>query len=133
LGTARIDKIVQDAENQICVSRLTVVELPSVFAIKVRTGFISREDAALLMHQFRDDIVSRQFDVFPLREPDFAVAEQLLGRYAFDWRLRALDALQLAVAINLRAQNVVEYFVAADKIQCTVAVQEAFTVINPDQ
>ena len=56
----------------------------------------------------------------------FAVAEHLVEGYAFDLRLRALDALQLAVALELRNQALVDYFVAA------VAGLEAFSVINPE-
>jgi hypothetical protein len=45
-------------------------------------------------------------------ESDFAVADSLVERYAFEARLRALDALQLAVALELRNQKLVDHFVA---------------------
>jgi hypothetical protein len=67
-----------------------------------------------------------------LRGREFALAEHLLDHYAFDLRLRALDALQLAVAIGLKKQNVVDHFVAADQILCEVAAREGFSVINPE-
>jgi hypothetical protein len=60
------------------------------------------------------------------------MAESLVERYAFDWCLRALDALQLAVALELRSQKTVDHFVAADQTLCEVAEREGFTVINPD-
>jgi len=47
-------------------------------------------------------------------------------------RLRALDALQLAVALALRNQKLVDHFVAADAIPCEVAGLEGFSVINPE-
>jgi hypothetical protein len=47
VGTPKVDEIVEAAGTQVLISRLTVVELRSVFAIKVRTQFISREDARL--------------------------------------------------------------------------------------
>ena len=78
VGTATVDEIVQTSDNQIRISGLTVVELPSVFAIKVRTQFITREDAQFLVRQFREDIVSGKFEVFAVREPEFALAERLL-------------------------------------------------------
>ena len=132
IGTPKVDEIVQVAGTQVRISRLTVVELPSAFAMKVRTQFISREDARLLLRQFREDIVSRKFDVFAVRELEFALAERLVERYAFDRRLRALDAVQLAVALGLRRQGLVDHFVAADKILCEVAALEGFSVINPE-
>ena len=61
------------------------------------------------------------------------MAEILVERYAFDSRLRALDALQLAVALELRNQKLGDHFVAADAILCEVARLEGFAVINPEQ
>jgi predicted nucleic acid-binding protein len=49
VGTPEVDRIVQAPGSRIWISRLSVVELPSVFAIKVRTQFISREDAAMFL------------------------------------------------------------------------------------
>jgi hypothetical protein len=62
-----VDRIIQGADNKIRISRLTVVELPSVFAIKVRTEFINRDDARIFLRQFREDIVSDKFEVFANR------------------------------------------------------------------
>ena len=131
-GTPAVDQIIQAAENKIRISRLTFVELPSVFAIKVRTQFINRDDARVFLRQFREDIISGKFDVFAVRETEFAAAERLIERYAFDLRLRALDALQIAVALSLKSQALVDHFVAADKILCEVAGLEGFSVVNPE-
>jgi len=127
-----VDRIVRVADNRIRISRLAVVELPSVFAIKVRTEFINRDDARVFLRQFREDIVSLKFEVFALRDAEFAAAERLIERYAFDLRLRTLDALQIAVALSLKSQALVDYFVAADKILCEVAALEGFSVVNPE-
>lgn len=133
VGTPEVDQIVENAGNRIRISRLTVVELPSVFAIKVRTQFISREDAGLFLRQFREDIVARKFEVFDVREAEFEEAERLLEQYAFDFRLRALDAIQIAVALGLKGQGLVDHFVAADKVLCEVAALEGFAVLNPER
>jgi predicted nucleic acid-binding protein len=55
----------------------------------------------------------------------------LIEKYAFDRRLRALDALQLAVALELRNQGLIDHFVAADETLCQVAELEGFSVLNP--
>jgi hypothetical protein len=47
-------------------------------------------------------------------------------------RLRALDAVQLAVALGLKRQGLIDRFVAADKILCEVAALEGFSVFNPE-
>ncbi len=133
VGTPEIDAIVNSVGAAIRISRLTEVELTSVFAIKVRTQFISRQDARLFVRQFRADVSSRKFEVFGVGDPEFALAERLIEQYAFGLRLRALDAVQLAVGLGLRQQGLVDHFVAADKTLCEVAVLEGFSVFNPEQ
>jgi hypothetical protein len=133
IGTPAVDQLVRTAGGRVRISRLTVVEMSSVFAVKVRTQFISRDDAGLFLRQFREDIVSRKLEVFAVREEEFALAQRLVEQYAFDLRLRTLDAVQLAVALELRAQGLIEKFVAADKVVCEVAALEGFSVLNPEQ
>ena len=58
VGTPEVDKIVQTPGVQIRISRLTVVELPSVFAIQSTDAIHQPEDARMLVRQFQDDIVA---------------------------------------------------------------------------
>ena len=64
VGTARVVEIAEAGGAQLRISRLTVVELRSVFAIKARTRVVTREDVDLLLRQFQEDVVSRKFQVF---------------------------------------------------------------------
>ena len=121
IGTPIVDQIVNVPGNAIRISRLIPAELTSAFAIKVRTHSINREDADLFLHQFRKDLATGKLEVFSVAESEFAMAESLVERYAFELRLRALDALQLAVALELRNQELVDHFVAADRTLCEVA------------
>jgi len=120
IGTPIVDQIVNVPGNAIRISRLIPAELTSAFAIKVRTHSINREDADLF-HQFRKDLATGKLEVFSVAESEFAMAESRVERYAFELRLRALDALQLAVALELRNQELVDHFVAADRTLCEVA------------
>ena len=131
-GTPLVDQIVNAEDNSIRISRLTAPELTSAFAIKVRTQVINREDAGLFLRQFRQDIANGKLESFSLAESEFAKTESLVERYAFDLRLRTLDALQLAVALELRNQKLIDHFFAADKVLCEVASLEGFSVINPE-
>lgn len=131
-GTSAVDQIANSAGNLIRISRLTVAELTSAFAIKVRTQSIGREDADFFLRQFRRDITAGKLEVFSIGEPEFTAAELLVERYAFDSRLRALDSLQLSVALELRNQKLVDQFVAADAVLCEVARLEGFSVTNPE-
>jgi len=78
------------------------------------------------------DISADKLEVFSIGESEFTATELLVERYAFDSRLRALDALQLAVALELRNQKLVDHFVVADGILCEVARREGFSLINPE-
>jgi predicted nucleic acid-binding protein len=131
-GTPTVSQIVNTTGNLIRVSRLTVAELTSAFAIKARTLSINREDADLFLRQFREDVTSGMLEVFSIGESEFALAELLLERYAFGSRLRSLDALQLAAASALRNRKLVDHLVAADAVLCEVARLEGFSVINPE-
>ena len=132
IGTPKVVQIVGAVGAQIRISRLTVVELRSVFAIKVRTQVVSREDVSLLMRQFQEDVVSRRFHVFAVHESEFALAERLIEQHGHHKRLRTLDAVQLAVALGLKNQGLIDHFVAADAALCEVAALVGLSILDPE-
>ncbi len=132
IGTPAMDLIVAPEASRLWISRLTMLEIRSVFAIKVRTRFISREDAEGTVRRFLADVLARRFAVLPVLEPEFALADALLKKYAFDRRLRALDAVQIAAALRLRTHRPIDYFVAADKVLCEIAALGGFAILNPE-
>jgi hypothetical protein len=85
----------------------------------------------LLLRQFQEDVVSRKFHLYAVDESAFALAERLIEQYAFDKPLRSLDAVQLAVALGLKRQGLIDRFVAADAALCEVAALEGFSVLDP--
>ena len=131
-GTPVVDQIAGTPGNTIRISRLSTSELTSAFAIKVRTQSISRDDAEVFLRQFRADVVAGKLQVFSITESEYAGADALVERYAFTLRLRALDALQLAVALGLHNQGLADHFVAADRALCEVARAEGLSIINPE-
>jgi predicted nucleic acid-binding protein len=102
VGTPAVDQIVNATGNVVRVSGLTMAELTSAFAIKVRTRSISRQDADLFLQQFRRDIASGKLEIFSIAETEFARAESLVERYAFDRRLRAPPAVSRLMRFNWR-------------------------------
>jgi predicted nucleic acid-binding protein len=132
IGTPKVVEIAEASGAQLRISRLTIVELRSVFAIKVRTQVVTREDVSLLLRQFHEDVMSRKFQVFAVNETEFALAERLIEKYAFDKPLRTLDAVQLAVALGLKNQGLIDHFVAADAALCEVAALGGFSVLDPE-
>ena len=131
-GSATIQKILAEPESRILVSRLAVVEVRSAFAGKLRMRAITERDARLSLARFKSDLVAGSIEVFALTEFHYGVAEQLIEKHWTRQRLRTLDSLQLAVALDLRAQGLIESFVAADKSLGEVAAAEGLSVLNPD-
>jgi hypothetical protein len=130
-GTARVASIFHEPGRRILISRLTVLEMHSMFAIKVRTGVLTSAEAHTLRGHFRADLVSKGFQVFAITDLHYGHAERLVLQYAFRHRLRSLDALQLAVALDLKDQAITEQIVAADMTVCEIAAAEGLSVIDP--
>jgi hypothetical protein len=47
-------------------------------------------------------------------------------------KIRTLDALQLATALDLRERAVLDHFMCADVNLCQIATAEGLSVINPE-
>jgi predicted nucleic acid-binding protein len=130
-GTTLVDRIVNSHINALRVSRLSVAEMISAFAIKARTKVITHEDARALVQRFRGDLTIGKFEVFEIGESTFALAESLVEHHTFERQLRALDALQLAVALELQRTHLIDHFVSADVVLAEVARSEGLAIINP--
>jgi hypothetical protein len=132
LGSARVDQLLADPGSRHFISRLTVVEIQSVFAKKVRTGLLRLADFQLLCRRFLTDVTRRRFQVARVTGAHFQAAEQLIRRLAPAQNLRTLDALQLAVALDLQRQRLINRFICADQSLCTIATAEGLSVVNPE-
>lgn len=132
VGTPKVDHLLARPGVRHFLSRLPVVELQSVFAKKVRTGVLALADFQLLCRRFLADVRQRKFQVVRITAAHFHAAERLLRRVAPVQNLRTLDALQLAVALDLQGQNLISPFICADQSLCAVATAEGLAVLNPE-
>ena len=121
-----------EADRQIIISRLAGVEFHSALALKTRTGHLNREVSAALRIRFLNDVASGAISLVEVSEFHYPEAERLIIRYGDRQGLRTLDALQLAVASELRLRVGVEIVVASDKVFCEVAALGGFAVLNPE-
>ena len=80
LGSAIIDQIVQDPAASILISRLSVIEVQSVFTGKVRSGAISASDAADLRRRFFEDVANGLFRIVALTSEHYEKAGELIER-----------------------------------------------------
>lgn len=117
----------------IAFSKIAIVEVASAIARLERMQIISREQRYMIYKRFILDTESR-FELVKLTDRTLKMAANMAQRLA----LRGYDAVHLASA---RAFNNVltDYqaaaitFVSADKQLCQAAIQEGFTIMNPDE
>jgi predicted nucleic acid-binding protein len=133
IGTAKVNALVQEAGFTPVISRLSLVEIQSVFAGKVRTGAIAASDFDILCRRFLTEVSKRVLRVMRLTGFHLQEAERLVRRCGITASLRTLDALQLAVALDLKKREGLAEFVCADKRLCNLAAAEGLSVIDPEQ
>jgi predicted nucleic acid-binding protein len=133
IGSDFLDRLFAEPGSQNMISRLAIVEMESVFALKVRTGEIDRQSAAIARRRLDADLGQRRLLVAAVNDEHFRTARQLPVKYGVVEAFRALDALQLSVALGLKRAGLVAVFVASDQKLCRVASLEGFAVTNPEQ
>lgn len=129
-GTAVVDGLMA-AGGRNLISRLAGTELHSALAKRVRAGHMTRGEFERVTRQFRRDVTAKRWEVFRLLVRHHEAAERLIRRVGVGRNLRTLDALQLAVALDLNAVSPV-VFVSADQALCGVAADEGLAVVNPE-
>jgi predicted nucleic acid-binding protein len=133
IGTAKVEAILAQANSRQLISRLGVVEVLSVFAGKVRTGTITIAAFDTLRRRFFTDLTRRVFEVVRMTGWHYEEAQRLVRKHGPARRLRTLDALQLAVALDLRAKGVIDQFICADKALLATASGEGLPIVDPEQ
>jgi predicted nucleic acid-binding protein len=130
-GSSEVERLFAEPGREIRISRLSFVEIQSVCAMKVRSGFVTVAEAEMQRERLMADIASGEIEVRSMTAGHFASAEQLIG-HGYTHRLRTLDALQLAVALELLSQRLLDRFIVADKALAEVAALEGLSVLNPE-
>ena len=130
-GSDKVAKLVEALGANSLISWLGMLEAQSAFAMKVRTGEISKPDFLQLCKRFKTDIANRRFLVVRVLRRHFDRAEALIETCGLTQRIRSLDAIHLGVVLALAARGELSTIVTADTAQQAVAQQEGLTVINP--
>ena len=131
-SNSRSEPIFQSTNSTFQISNLGVLEAQSAFAMKVRTGQITPAKAIALQARVLSDVADRTVYVITLEPAHFTSAGLLVAKYGFGRRMRTLDAIQLAVALDLHSQGLLDVFVVADKILAEVAILEGLSIENPE-
>ena len=121
-GSDFLDRLLEQAGSRSWISHLSIVEFESVLAIKTRTREIDPPALEVARRRFRADLAQQRLLVGPpFHEIHFQSARRLLSQYGVTDGLRTLDALQLAVALDLKQCGHVGVLVAADQRLCRVS------------
>jgi predicted nucleic acid-binding protein len=131
-GTPKVDLLWATPGARLFISRLGAVEAVSVFAKKVRSGIITAADFALLRRRFFADLRRRRPILVRLLVRHYQEADRLLGQHGLSHSLHTLDAIQLAVALDLRQRGMLTEMVTADRTLLAVAPLEGLVVSNPE-
>ena len=124
LGSPGVEAAFHEANRRIVISRLTGVELQSALSLKTRTGRLAMAEAALLRTRFLADVAAGAIVVVAIDESHYSIAENLI--------VQTLDALQLAVALEINRRAGLDAFMVADLALAEVAKAEGLVVINPE-
>jgi predicted nucleic acid-binding protein len=133
-GTVGVDRILSEPSSRFFIARLTVVEVQSGLARKVRMRELQVEHFELARQKLLVDISQRRLSVVRMTDVHFRRAEQLITQYGTQvgqLRLRTLDALQLAVALAVHQHKPLDFFVAAEDDLNAVAQAEQLSPLNP--
>lgn len=84
VGTPEVEQLLKEPGARHFISRLSVIEIQSVFAGKVRAGVIGESDFHILRSRFLTDIARRRLDVVRLTVFHYQVAERLIRKHARD-------------------------------------------------
>ena len=129
-GTQEVTQLIEGPGSRHYISRLSLVETVSAFAVKFRLGQIDEQGFADLRRRFYHDIGQSRFRIMPVTATQYQAAMQLIEKH-FRISLRTLDALQFAVALALSHQGMIAHFVCADQRLCDTATEEGLSVIHP--
>jgi predicted nucleic acid-binding protein len=132
VGSIKVEDLLAEAGARYLISRLTLLELQSVFARKVRTRLITDADLELTRTRLLNDITQGQFQVIRMTDFHYREAERLIQQHGVVRSLRTLDALQLSMALALHRRVTLDAFVCADQGLCSVAQEEGLCIINPE-
>lgn len=131
-GTPEVQHLLSEPGAEVFVSRLAAVEVVSGFATKVRTGAILMPEFQRLRGLFLADVKRKHLQPIRMLNAHFQSASDLIASHGTSRQLRALDALQLAVALSLHQEVPLDFFVCADQRLCDVAISEGLAVLNPE-
>ena len=132
IGSVRVTALMREPRAILQISNLVLLETRSALALKVRTGALDQTKAESAMDEVFRDIARGLIRAVRLNEAHVDEAQAIVTKYGYKRRMRTLDALQLAVALDLHRRNHLDVLVVADKLLGEVAALDGLLVENPE-
>ncbi len=125
--------LLESPANKHFVSEVTLVEMLSVTASKVRGGDLQKPDFYMYRKVFQQDIRDKVLLVLKLDSAVVEQAQKLVAKHGMTKGvgLRTLDAMQLASAMVLQERGL-RRFVTSDKRLLVAAKKESFDLVDPE-
>ncbi len=120
-GSERVTEFFNEPGRRILISRLAGVEIFSALALKVRTGHLDALTGQALRLRFMAHVSTGEIEVLSVQTAHYSSAEDLIARHGDRRSLRTLDAIHLAVALDVQSRLGLDAFVAADAALAEVA------------
>lgn len=121
-GTEALNSLINKEDPAIVISDITVIEMISAFAKKVRTGEIDEPLFNEVVVAFESDLPL--FVVIKMESGIMARALDLLKTIGLKNGLKTLDSLQLASALSFSESRHLDRFITADIILQKIAENE---------
>ena len=133
-GSEYMERMVTEPGSRCIISPLSIVEMESALALKLRTGEINGRQVEIARRGLRADLSQRRLAVAPpIRASHLHAARLLVAKYGAAEGLRTLDAVQLAIALDLQQAGLISVFVTSDQRLCRVAMLAGCQAINPEK
>lgn len=126
-GTDVVDELIEEADESIVITSLTVIEMTSAFRRKYNRDEITARERDGLLAAFFEDATDR-YTVVPVEAPTFEGAFDLV----LENDLRTLDALQLGAALE-SAGEIDVTFICADRELVSVAENSGLDAMDPSR
>ncbi|MGH7595838.1 MAG: type II toxin-antitoxin system VapC family toxin [bacterium] len=133
IGTAIALQLFNTHDAVHYISRLSTLEVVSIFTKKLRMKIIGMQDFNQVNRRLGEDIRLRKWRVIKFQSSYFDRARMLVRKYGKQYSLRTLDSLQLAVSLFLRDKVTIKNFIASDKILNKIVEMEGISVLDPEE
>jgi hypothetical protein len=90
-GSVEVERLFAEPAREIWISRLSFVETQAAFAMKVRSGFLTVEEAEMQRERLMADIASGEIEVRSMTASHFVGAEQLIRRHGLLYVFVAME------------------------------------------